>query len=84
MNTLKTLTLAVCLAASATMLAASGVRAETTADKPATAGTSTTSSTGKMSDAEKRAKAADCTKQANKKKLHGTERKEFREACKRK
>ncbi len=37
-----------------------------------------------MSEADKRAKASDCSRQADAKKLHGEERKKFREACKRK
>ena len=78
MHMLKTLTLAACLSASATLLATGGLRAETATDKAAVA------STDKTSDADKMAKAADCTKQADAKKLHGTARKSFREACKRK
>ena len=70
MTLLKTATLAAALSA----LAFTGVlRAETVAapEKPG------------MTAAE-RAKAADCTKQANAKKLHGTERLKFREECKKK
>lgn len=48
------------------------------------AATQVAASDSKMSDADKRAKAADCSKQADEKKLHGAERKKFREACKRK
>ena len=36
----------------------------------------------KMSEADKRAKAIDCSKQADAKKLHGEARKKFRSACK--
>ena len=35
-----------------------------------------------MSDADKKAKSADCSKQADTKNLHGKERKKFRETCK--
>ncbi len=34
------------------------------------------------SEADKRAKAVDCSKQADEKKLHGAARKKFRESCK--
>lgn len=37
----------------------------------------------KMGEADKRAKAADCSKQADAKKLHGEARKKFRSSCKR-
>lgn len=36
----------------------------------------------KVSETDKRAKAADCSKQADAKKLHGEARKKFRSACK--
>lgn len=79
MHTLTRVTLAVFLSASAALMMTAGVRAETTsADKPAV------TSTDKMSDADKRAKAADCSKQADQKKLHGTAREKFRAECKRK
>ena len=82
MNMLKRVTFAACLSASAALMMTAGVRAETTtpsAEKPAA-----TSTTEKMSDADKRAKAADCSKQADEKKLHGSAREKFRAACKRK
>jgi hypothetical protein len=78
MHLLKRFTLAACLSASAAMMTTAGVHAETTTDKPAMA------STDKMSDADKRAKAADCSKQADAKKLHGSAREKFRAECKRK
>lgn len=37
----------------------------------------------KMSEADKRAKAVECSRQADAKKLHGEARKKFRSACKR-
>ena len=37
----------------------------------------------KMSETDKRAKAMECSKQADAKKLHGEARKKFRSACKR-
>lgn len=37
----------------------------------------------KMSETDKRAKAIECSKQADAKKLHGEARKKFRSACKR-
>lgn len=58
------------------------LHAETAADKGAVA--KDDAADAKTSDADKRAKAADCSKQADAKKLHGAERKKFREACKRK
>ena len=51
--------------------------AQTVAEKPAAI-----SAKVGASDADKRAKAADCSKQANAKKLHGMAREKFRAACK--
>ena len=81
MNMLKNATLAACMSASFALLAAGGVRAETatpSAEKPVV------TSTDKMSEADKRAKATDCSKQADEKHLHGSAREKFRAACKHK
>jgi hypothetical protein len=86
MNMLRNATLAACMSASFALLAGGGVRAETatpSTEKPSTEKAAVTS-TDKMSDADKRAKAADCSKQADVKHLHGSAREKFRETCKRK
>ena len=51
----------------------------TTAEKPTASAAAKSDAT---SDADKRAKAADCSKQADTKKLHGAAREKFRAACK--
>ena len=91
MNFLKYFAVAACLAGPP-LMAASAVHAETTApaakadttkaDAPA-AKVDDDKDDPKMSEADKRAKAADCSKQADAKKLHGEARKKFRSACKR-
>ena len=54
-----------------------------TAEKPAaTAAPVAKPEKDKVSDADKRAKAADCSRQADAKKLHGTAREKFRATCK--
>ncbi len=50
-----------------------------TSEKPAAAALTKSDA---MSDADKRAKAADCSKQADAKKLHGAARETFRASCK--
>jgi hypothetical protein len=75
----KTLALAVvmCVAGSAT---SSAVYAQVTA--PAMAPPMSTGKTGMTPDAKK-AKSAECSKQADAKGLHGEARKKFRSECKR-
>ena len=91
MNFLKYFAVAACLVGPMAM-AASAVHAETTApaakadttkaDAPA-AKVDDDKDDSKMSESDKRAKAVDCSKQADAKKLHGEARKKFRSACKR-
>ena len=86
MNWVKGFTLAICLATplSPFVVAAfaepAATPAATETAKPATPAASKPA----MSEADKRAKANECSRQADAKKLHGEERKKFREACKRK
>lgn len=91
MNFLKFSALAICLAGSLPMLAAAPVSAETAAPaaKPDTtkaaapaAKTDEDKDDSSMSETDKRAKAIDCSKQADAKKLHGEARKKFRSSCK--
>lgn len=86
MRNLSTLATAIALAAFVTVSGTGAGFAQTPAapdkpatDKPAAAASAKTEGT---SEAEKRAKAADCSKQADAKKLHGTAREKFRAACK--
>lgn len=85
MNWFKGFALAIGLAASSPLIVVP-VLAETAA--PATGASKVDTPTAataddKGSEADKRAKAADCSKQADAKKLHGEARKKFRSACKR-
>ncbi len=92
MNWLKGSVLAVCLAACLPLAAGRAV-AETTApatksdatkaDTPAAKASEDKGGDAKMSETDKRAKATDCSEQADAKKLHGEARKKFRSACKR-
>jgi uncharacterized low-complexity protein len=50
---------------------------------PAASPSTTTTKTPAVSDDAKKAKAKECSAQADAKKLHGKERKEFRSKCKR-
>lgn len=92
MNVLKCFAVAACLVGPLPVAAASAVFAETTApaakadatkaDAPA-AKVDDDKDDLKMSESDRRAKAVDCSKQADAKKLHGEARKKFRSACKR-
>ena len=84
MKCLKGLALLSVLAAPLSPLATSAW-AQTATDTKAAADTkSMADAKPAMSDADKRAKASDCSRQADAQKLHGEKRKQFREACKRK
>ena len=90
MNWFKGFALAACLSAPLPMLVALPVLAET-ATPTATAGAAKADTAkadedkddSKMSETDKRAKAVECSKQADAKKLHGEARKKFRSSCKR-
>ncbi len=78
---IKTFTLAAGLYAGLALMTA-GTRAETTPPAP---DKTTAAPAGKtMTDAEKRAKAADCSRQADAQHLHGQKRETFRAECKKK
>ena len=91
MNWLKGFWIAACLAAPLPLAVLSPVSAETPAAAAATpkVAPSTTKEDedkdggSKMSETDRRAKAMECSKQADAKKLHGEARKKFRSACKR-
>ena len=88
MNWFKGFVLTVGLAASLSVLVSAQVAAETAVPTAGAAKVDTATATAdgddsKMSETDKRAKAADCSKQADAKKLHGDARKKFRSACKR-
>lgn len=90
MNSLKGFVLLACLAAPLQLVATASSWAETTAATGADAAKTGTSAKAdedkdgsKMSETDRRAKAAECSKQADAKKLHGEARKKFRSACKR-
>ena len=93
MKWLKACVLAVCLAVPLSLVATVPVAAEVAAPAAKTDTTKTAApaaKTGedndddsKMSETDKRAKAIECSKQADAKKLHGEARKKFRSACKR-
>ncbi len=74
--------LAAALPASGSMTALAETSTGTKSDV-STAKTDDGKGDSKMGEADKRAKAADCSKQADAKKLHGEARKKFRSSCKR-
>ena len=87
MNWVKGFALVTCLATPLSVIVATSASADPAATTtpaapaaPAPAGGMMMKKSG-MTDAEK-AKSADCSKQADAKKLHGEERKKFRQACK--
>lgn len=94
MNWVKGFALVTCLATPLAVIVAEKASADPAADsKPTMSKDTTTKDTATkdtmtkkpaMSDADKRAKAADCSTQANAKNLHGEARKKFRSECKRK
>ena len=81
MNWFKGCALALCLAAPLP-LAAMPVAPSTTAEASAPT-VLVAEEKDASSEADKRAKAVDCSKQADAKKLHGEARKKFRSSCKR-
>lgn len=92
MNLFKGFALAACLAAPFPMLVAMPVSAETATPGASAGATKVDTPAAKAdedkddskgSEADKRAKAVECSKQADAKKLHGEARKKFRSACKR-
>lgn len=83
MNWVKGVTLAICLATPLSPFVVTA-SAEPAATPAATDTAKPMTAKPAMSEADKRAKASDCSRQADAKKLHGDERKKFREACKRK
>lgn len=85
MNWVKGFALATCLVAPLSAINAATVSAEPMGVSIlAHRGTEVGISKVAMSDAEKMAKAADCSKQADAKKLHGEARRKFRGECKKK
>lgn len=84
MNWIKGFALVTCLATPLSVIVATSASADPATDsKPAATSTDATAKKPAMTDEQKKAKAADCSKQADAKKLHGEARKKFRSACKR-
>lgn len=80
MNWVKGFALVTCLAAPISVITVASAMADTAPSTAPAAGSMMKKP--KLTDEEKKAKAADCSKQANAKKLHGEEREKFRAACK--
>lgn len=81
MNWVKGFAVVTCLATPLSVITA----VTASADPGVTSTSATTKSVTKvaeLTDAEKKAKAADCSKQADTKKLHGEARRKFRAECK--
>ena len=84
MNWVKGFALVTCLATPMSVIVATSAMAD-----PATTAAPTTAppaggmmKKSSMTEDQKKAKAADCSKQADAKKLHGEERRKFRQSCK--
>lgn len=84
MNWVKGLALVTCLGAPLSVITAANAQAPASTPAPAASSGGTMMKSSGMSDADKRAKAADCSRQADAKKLHGEARRKFREECKKK
>lgn len=79
MNWVKGFALVTCLTMPLSAIVATSASADPAAPAPAA---STPAKAPAMSDADKKAKSVDCSKQADAKGLHGEARKKFRSACK--